>query len=109
LESMLFLLKHKVSTKQLPVTNFVVYKIDLHAGIKVTICWCVYYCVGLSGKYIIVTFCSPPPHPFWHSFHFSAFMKWEMMTRSFTVYTTTYWVLDLSGEECSLVGLHADV
>jgi len=30
------------------------------------------------------------------------------MARSFTVYTTTYWVFDVSGEECSLVGSHAD-
>jgi len=37
LESVLFVLKHKVSTKQLPVADFF-YKINLHAGIKVIIC-----------------------------------------------------------------------
>ena len=37
LESMLFLLRHKVSAKLLPVADFF-NKIDLHAGIKVTVC-----------------------------------------------------------------------
>jgi hypothetical protein len=37
------------------------YKIYLHTGIKVTICWRIYYFVGLSGKCIVVTFCSNAP------------------------------------------------